>query len=115
MRLLDPVIQAAENIQRNQLDILESLIVLQAIMYLSASKFVGKELILFDGIISNIFSGQTEPNLDYPKLIYAVNEVPKSRNLQVYELFTNKIIKLYETFAMYPSFQIINQKRSVKI
>jgi hypothetical protein len=61
--------------------------------------FLVNDLVCFNDIVL-IFPGQTERTLDYTKLIGAINEIAKERKLQVFDLFIDKIIQLYETFAI---------------
>ncbi len=59
-------------------------------------KFLAHDVPLFNGIISDLFPGVTLPKPDYEQFYSNIEEVCRSRNLQVTDFFIEKITQMYE-------------------
>eukprot|EP00960_Hanusia_phi_P037729 753088-Hanusia_phi.AAC.6 len=97
MRAVKSVINAAGLLKRAQPAADEELLVMRALLDVNRPKFLRDDLILFQGIISDLFPGTEEPTREYGKLMEAIQARSKANNLQAVEAFTSKCIQLYET------------------
>ena len=97
MRAVKSVINAAGLLKRAQPDANEEILVMCALLDVNRPKFLADDLILFGGIISDLFPGVKEPERDYGALMDAIVAKSKENNLQPVEAFTSKCIQLYET------------------
>ncbi len=97
MRAVKSVINAAGLLKRANPDGEEETLVMRALLDVNRPKFLKDDLILFQGIISDLFPGTTEPARSYGKLMDAIQNRSKLNNLQPTDPFTGKCIQLYET------------------
>jgi len=97
MRAVKSVINAAGLLKRADPDGNEETLVMRALLDVNRPKFLKDDLILFQGIISDLFPGTTEPARSYGALTVALENRCKQNNLQAVDAFTGKCIQLYET------------------
>jgi dynein heavy chain len=97
MRAVKSVINAAGLLKRADPYGNEETLVMRALLDVNRPKFLKDDLILFQGIISDLFPGTAEPARSYGKLMEAIENRSRHNNLQPVEAFTGKNIQLYET------------------
>ncbi|KXS21750.1 hypothetical protein M427DRAFT_107149 [Gonapodya prolifera JEL478] len=97
MRAVKTVISAAGNLKRQQPNTQEDILLLRALCDVNQPKFLADDLILFNGIISDLFPGITQPRLDYGELLEVMSATCATMGLQAIPNFINKCIQLYET------------------
>lgn len=97
MRAVKSVINAAGILKRAEPDGEEETLVMRALLDVNRPKFLKDDLILFQGIISDLFPGTKEPVRSYGKLMEAIKHRSVKNNLQPVDAFTAKNIQLYET------------------
>jgi dynein heavy chain len=100
MRAVKTVISSAGNLKREQPDAPEDLILLRALCDCNLPKFLADDVPLFNGIISDLFPGITQPTINYGDLLGSINETCKSMFLQPNPTFIKKCIQLYETIVL---------------
>lgn len=69
---------------------------LRALRDSNLPKFLTDDIILFNGIISDLFPGTKPPVPDYGTLISSIEEVIAEDGLQPVDDFINKCIQLYD-------------------
>eukprot|EP00002_Diphylleia_rotans_P006932 TRINITY_DN1638_c0_g1_i1.p1 TRINITY_DN1638_c0_g1~~TRINITY_DN1638_c0_g1_i1.p1 ORF type:complete len:4126 (-),score=976.49 TRINITY_DN1638_c0_g1_i1:597-12974(-) len=97
MRAVKTVISAAGNLKREFPKMAEELILLRALSDCNTPKFLAEDLPLFNGIISDLFPGVKQQQIDYGELMRAIQAVCNETNIQAVDSFTLKCIQLYET------------------
>mmetsp|Transcript_7015 Transcript_7015/g.26224 ORF Transcript_7015/g.26224 Transcript_7015/m.26224 type:complete len:4128 (-) Transcript_7015:64-12447(-) len=97
MRALNTVIAAAGLLKREDPTLDEEILLLRALRDSNLPKFLPNDVILFDGIISDLFPGTKIPEIDYGALIKQIEESCKFFSLQATDVFMKKCIQLYET------------------
>lgn len=97
MRAVKTVISSAGNLKREQPNSPEDLILLRALCDCNLPKFLSDDVPLFNGIISDLFPGVVQPQINYGDLLGAINENCIKLYLQPEEAFIKKCIQLYET------------------
>ncbi|CAM9286598.1 unnamed protein product, partial [Phaeothamnion confervicola] len=103
MRAVKTVITAAGNLKRAEPAADEMVLLLRALQDVNYPKFLGMDLPLFEGIISDLFPGKERPVLDYGKLNDMMKASPvviQERGLQPHPFFTTKVIQLYEMIVV---------------
>lgn len=97
MRAVKTVISSAGNLKREQPNSPEDLILLRALCDVNLPKFLADDVPLFNGIISDLFPGVDQPQIDYAELMKGLHSTCESLSLQPQENFIKKCIQLYET------------------
>ena len=97
MRAVKTVISSAGNLKRNDPNSPEDLIVLRALCDCNLPKFLADDVPLFNGIISDLFPGTSQPKIDYGDLLNSIHSSIEKLVLQPEENFVRKCIQLYET------------------
>lgn len=97
MRAVKTVISSAGNLKRNDPNAPEDFIVLRALCDCNLPKFLADDVPLFNGIISDLFPGVAQPNINYGELLESINKTCASLQLQAEENFVKKCIQLFET------------------
>lgn len=100
MRAVNTVISAAGLLKRDSPDSPEDLLLLRALRDSNLPKFLADDIVLFNGIISDLFPGIEIPVIDYGALQQAIIESIKELSLQPVETFIVKCIQLYETTVL---------------
>lgn len=96
MRAVNTVISAAGLLKRQNPDEDEQLVLLRALRDSNLPKFLTDDIILFNGIISDLFPGTKPPVSDYGMLIESIKNVLADEGLQPVEDFITKCIQLYD-------------------
>jgi dynein heavy chain len=97
MRAVKTVISAAGLLKRAFPDANESTICLRALQDVNRPKFLAEDLLLFEGIIKDLFPGTEQPHRDFANLIESIKLSLKEAQLQPVDVFITKCIQLYET------------------
>lgn len=102
MRAVKSVITAAGNLRQEEAQegVDEQVVLLRALKDVNVPKFLAEDLILFDGIISDLFPEVKPPPVDYGKLIPALRSAAVEDGLQPTKYFLSKCIQLQETTAV---------------
>lgn len=114
MRAVKTVISAAGNLKRAFPDMPENVIVLRAIRDVNVPKFLADDLVLFNGIVSDLFPTTKTPEVDYGALDVAIRAACVSQNLQPVNSFITKVIQLYETTVVRHGLMLVGPTGSGK-
>ncbi|KPA79969.1 putative dynein heavy chain [Leptomonas pyrrhocoris] len=96
MRAVNTVISAAGLMKREHPEEAEDVLLLRALRDSNAPKFLEEDLLLFDGIISDLFPGVQLTPVDYAGFAAALEEQAAKMHLQPTEMFVKKCVQLYE-------------------
>ncbi|XP_073954502.1 dynein axonemal heavy chain 1-like isoform X2 [Choristoneura fumiferana] len=97
MRAVKTVITVAGNLIRQMPDADERQIVLRALRDVNVPKFLADDLLLFNGIISDLFPRVEIPVVDYGIMEQSIRNMLVKRGYDDLYTFIFKIIQLYET------------------
>ncbi|CAF4763844.1 unnamed protein product [Pieris macdunnoughi] len=97
MRAVKTVILVAGNLIRQMPDADERQIVLRALRDVNVPKFLADDLVLFNGIISDLFPRVEIPVVDYGIMEQSIRNMLVKRGYDDLYTFIFKIIQLYET------------------
>ena len=92
----------------------EDIIVLKAMIDVNLPQFVGDDISLFKGIVSDVFPNIPPPELNRPVLKEALQQACKKHNLQATSWFVTKMIELYEMIKVQHGIMIIGRPMSCK-
>ncbi|EPY25664.1 dynein heavy chain, axonemal [Strigomonas culicis] len=96
MRAVNTVISAAGLMKREHPEEAEDVLLLRALRDSNAPKFLDEDLLLFDGIISDLFPGLQLSPSDYGDFVVVMRETAQEMNLQPTTMFIKKCVELYE-------------------
>nr|CCC93687.1 unnamed protein product [Trypanosoma congolense IL3000] len=96
MRAVNTVISAAGLMKRECPDEEEDVLLLRALYDSNAPKFLDEDLLLFSGIISDLFPGVKLPTRDYGSLLTMLKEKAVEFHLEPTDKFLSKCIQMYE-------------------
>jgi len=97
MRAVNTVISAAGLNKRKYPNLAEDLLLLRALRDSNVPKFLQHDILLFDGIILDLFPGLELPNVDYGHLLDALKwAVTTKLGLQPVDAFLEKCLQLYD-------------------
>ncbi|KAK3917290.1 Dynein heavy chain 1, axonemal [Frankliniella fusca] len=114
MRAVKTVIAVAGNLKREKPEMGEPQIVLRAIRDVNVPKFLGDDLKLFNGIVSDLFPRLQEEAIDYGVLVDAIRSVCAQRGLQPVEDFVLKVLQLYDTTVVRHGLMLVGPTGSGK-
>ncbi|KAL0879698.1 hypothetical protein ABMA27_003413, partial [Loxostege sticticalis] len=97
MRAVKTVILVAGNLIRQMPDADERQIVLRALRDVNVPKFLADDLLLFNGIISDLFPRVEIPIVDYGIMEQSIRNILVKRGYDDLYSFIFKVIQLYET------------------
>ena len=100
MRAVRSVINQAGILKTAEPDENEDLLLLRALRDVNVPKFLNIDLPLFENIITDLFPGIIRPPIDYGELTQSIYRACASKNLQKLELFTEKVLQLYDTIRV---------------
>jgi dynein heavy chain len=69
----------------------------RALMDVNKPKFLVEDLVLFNGIMSDLFLGVEKPIMNYGRLMDAMKSSCENLNLQSEQAYLDKVIQLYDT------------------
>ncbi|KAG5489239.1 hypothetical protein GH5_00103 [Leishmania sp. Ghana 2012 LV757] len=96
MRTVNTVISAAGLMKRERPDEAEDVLLLRALRDSNTPKFLEEDLLLFDGIISDLFPGVELVPVNYGDFLTTLEVKASSMHLQPTEMFIKKCMQLYE-------------------
>lgn len=115
MRAVKTVIVAAGNLKRTQGDVMaEDQIVLSAMKDVNEPKFLQADLLLFHGIVSDLFPKTEHKAIDYGDFKAAINDACREMHLQPVDGFVTKVIQLYETTCVRHGLMLVGPTGSGK-
>lgn len=91
MRAVKSVLKAAGTLKLALPDEAEDTIVLRSIKDINKAKFLTEDVLLFQGIITDLFPSTAQPPTDYVAFNQAVADACEERNLQCTAYFLEKI------------------------
>ncbi|EFC47930.1 hypothetical protein NAEGRDRAFT_78559 [Naegleria gruberi] len=97
MRAVNTVIAAAGLLKRKHLKMNEEVLVLRALRDSNIPKFLVNDVILFNGIVSDLFPKVQIEATDYEKLNAALLEATEHFGIKLTPVFHEKCLQLYET------------------
>ncbi|CCW67051.1 unnamed protein product [Phytomonas sp. Hart1] len=100
MRAVNTVISAAALMKREYPDDPENELLLRALRNSNAPKFLDTDLLLFNGIVSDLFPGVQVPPADYGEFMEVLSEKATERHLQPTGVFIRKCIEMYEMIIL---------------
>ncbi|CAD2219005.1 dynein heavy chain, axonemal [Angomonas deanei] len=96
MRAVNTVISAAGLNKRENPDENEDVLLLRALRDSNVPKFLKDDIILFEGIISDLFPGTALPQTDYGAIVKALEDNITANSLQTVDVFIKKCLQLYD-------------------
>eukprot|EP00040_Diaphanoeca_grandis_P037866 m.251032 g.251032 ORF g.251032 m.251032 type:complete len:4203 (+) comp33890_c0_seq2:91-12699(+) len=115
MRAVKTVITAAGNLKRAFSDTMgEDQIVLRAIQDVNLPKFLQQDLILFQGIVSDLFPTTKVKEIDYGIFEEQIKKACVAQQLQDVPGFITKVIQLYETTVVRHGLMLVGPTGSGK-
>lgn len=109
MRAVKTVLTAAGRLKLSHPDINENVILLRAIVDVNRSKLLDQDVPLFEGIIMDMFPGVKPMVPDYSKLVQAMENICRTRNLQCIEYFRKKVVETYEMMQVRHGFMMVGE------
>ena len=100
MRAVTTVISAAGNNKREYPNESEDILLLRALRDSNVPKFLRDDILLFDGIIADLFPGVNMPSADVVHVSKAVEAVTKEMALQCVPTFITKCMQLYDVTTL---------------
>ena len=100
MRAVKSVLNMAGALKRRDPDLSEEVVLIRAMRDSNVPKFLKDDLVLFYAIVQDLFPGVEVPFVDYGELADSINECILAAKLQPENSFIEKVIQLFETFAV---------------
>ena len=98
MRQVKSVLVMAGGQKRDNPEVHENISLIRAMREANVPRFLSQDLPLFEAIISDLYPSIDVPEVDYGELQAAIEQTMRSRNEQVIDRATIKVIELYQTF-----------------
>ena len=107
MRAVNTVIQACGLLKGLYPEMDEYELLLRAVRDSNKPKFLKEDIVLFGGIISDVFSGTKEPIAEYPAFDEAVKKHALLNNIQPVDKFLLKCTQMYEMSTVRHGFMLV--------
>jgi dynein heavy chain len=107
MRAVRSVINAAGLLKADFQDTNEHQLLLRALRDVNVPKFLKDDIPLFENIIIDLFPGISKPEVDYGDLDKAIGIACEKYNVQIVDLFYQKIMQLYDTIQVRHGLMIV--------
>lgn len=114
MRAVNTVISAAGLNKREDPGGDEDVLLLRALHDSNVPKFLKSDILLFEGIISDLFPGTELPVTDYGKLVEALTTAVTSVSLQPVPAFIEKCLQLYDITTLRHGLMLVGPAGSGK-
>ncbi|XP_037662920.1 dynein heavy chain 6, axonemal isoform X2 [Choloepus didactylus] len=100
MRAVKSVLVMAGSLKRENPNLSEDVVLIRALRDSNLPKFLTEDVLLFSGIISDLFPGVQIPEHDYGILQSTIIDVMTRQNLQPEMCMVRKVIQFYETMLV---------------
>ncbi|XP_050530853.1 dynein axonemal heavy chain 6 [Daktulosphaira vitifoliae] len=100
MRAVKSVLVMAGSLKRKNPTINENLVLIRALRDSNLPKFLKDDVVLFQGILNDLFPGVILPEQDYGLFLSTVKSIMETDGLQVEECIFIKVIQLLETIIV---------------
>ena len=107
MRAVKSVLVAAGNLKVQSPSDPEDSLVLRSLLDVNLPKFLAGDLVLFHGIIADLFPGIPLPTSKHSELIAAIKQVCEDKQLLATEKFCQKVIQMYEMSLVRHGFMLV--------
>ncbi|KAH9586143.1 Dynein heavy chain [Trypanosoma melophagium] len=114
MRAVNTVISAAGLNKKENPNEDEDLLLLRALRDSNVPKFLKDDIVLFEGIISDLFPGTKLPSTDYGVVVDALREVVIADKLQPTPAFIEKCLQLYDITTLRHGLMLVGPAGSGK-
>ena len=114
MRAVKSILTACGNQRQILMDWPEDFICLKALKDVNCPKFTSNDILLFNGITSDLFPGVKLPDQDYSLLINEMKISCTANNLQAKDIFLDKCIQLYETIMVRHGLMVVGEPFAAK-
>ncbi|KAL9652089.1 hypothetical protein ABK040_015890 [Willaertia magna] len=109
MRAVNTVIAAAGLLKKKHPNMNEEVVVLKALRDSNVPKFLVNDVLLFNGIVSDLFPKVTLESTDYEKLNNALSEAAKFYEIELTKVFHEKCIQMYEMTILRHGLMLVGQ------
>ncbi|CAD8170768.1 unnamed protein product [Paramecium pentaurelia] len=113
MRAVKAVLTAAQLLKRKSTE-REDILIYRAIGDINLPKFLTNDVMLFNGIMSDLFPDVKVQPVEYKNLQDAMHQVLQSQNMQIVPNFKRKVLQLYEMINCRHGLMLVGQTMSGK-